>query len=250
MFPWLKHATTAPPNYPPAPPGLTVFAVGDIHGRSDLLDRLHSQIDEIAAADQADSVEVYVGDYIDRGPDSAGVITRLARRCATRSVILLKGNHEAALEGFLSGSVSLSEWCAVGGAETLLSYGVPREILARKDAPTVVRDSFRSLFPQAHYRLFGAMKPFHLIGEYLFVHAGIEPGTPLLSQSRETMMWIREPFLGHSGDFGHIVVHGHTPAVDPEFKANRINLDTGAYMTNRLTCIRIGSDGVTCLTPT
>ena len=243
------RGSTAPPNYPPAPPGLTVFAVGDIHGRSDLLDRLHSQIDEIAAADQADSVEVYVGDYIDRGPDSAGVITRLARRCATRSVILLKGNHEAALEGFLSGSVSLSEWCAMRRAETLLSYGVPRDPCTQRRSdccPGTLQVSFPA----------GALPPLRghealPSDRRVSVRArGHRAGHAASFAEPRNDDWIREPFLGHSGDFGHIVVHGHTPAVDPEFKANRINLDTGAYMTNRLTCIRIGSDGVTCLTPT
>lgn len=246
MLTWLKKAWTAPAAYPPAPEGTTIYAIGDVHGRADLLESLQARIDADSPVGEA-VVEVYLGDYVDRGEDSAGVLSRLVARSTERHAILLKGNHEATLEGFLAGTVSLDAWRRIGGTETLLSYGVPSELLSRGDGGQAAREAFRAALPSAHAMLFRMMRPCHEAGPYLFVHAGIEPDVPLSGQDHDRMMWIREPFLNHTGDFGHVVVHGHTPVREPEMRHNRINIDTGAYVSNRLTCIRIGVDGVSVL---
>lgn len=247
MLAWLKNAWSAPPAYPPAPDGLTIYAIGDIHGRLDLLAGLHARIDDDAAAARGRVLEIYLGDYVDRGSDSSGVMDLLTARRATRPTVLLRGNHEEALEAFLEGRLALDQWRAIGGGETLLSYGVPRELLASEQGSAAVRSWLRGTFPGSHGVLLRAMRPYHEVGPYLFVHAGIEPGVPLQAQDRDKMMWVREPFLNHAGDFGHIVVHGHTPAAEPEFRANRINIDTGAYVSNRLTCLRIDGRGAAVL---
>lgn len=243
MLAWLKNAWSAPPAYPPAPDGLTIYAIGDIHGRLDLLKRLHARIDGDAAGSGERTLEIYLGDYVDRGSDSARVMDLLVARSTARPTILLRGNHEAALEAFLDGRLRLEQWQAVGGRETLLSYGVPHALLASEDGSAAARTWLRRAFPGSHGMLLRTMRSHQEVGPYLFVHAGIEPGLPLSAQDPERMMWIREPFLNHVGDFGHIVVHGHTPATEPEFRANRINIDTGAYVSNRLTCLRIDDRG-------
>jgi serine/threonine protein phosphatase 1 len=248
MFEWLKSIVSRPTAYPPAPGGVTLYAIGDIHGRADCLAGVHAIIDR----DQAErghsdrTIEIYLGDYVDRGPDSKVVINRLIERSAKREMVLLKGNHELIMESFLRGETPFEEWRAVGGLETVLSYGVDaRSILAAGGA--IEPSDLLKRLPVSHAKFIAALKPKWTIDGYCFVHAGLKPGVPLEKQSITDLTWIRDEFLNHSGDFGFVVVHGHTPVAAIEFLPNRVNIDTGAYATNRLSAIRIDSQGLSAL---
>jgi serine/threonine protein phosphatase 1 len=247
MFAWLKTAVDRENQYPPAPEGLFLYAIGDIHGRSDSLTRVHDLIDrDIANRCARDSaIEVYLGDYVDRGPDSKGVIDLLIARSARAPTVLLKGNHEIIMESFLRGTRSFEDWRQLGGLETALSYGVDaRTLLA--NGP-IKRIDLAKKIPVTHLRFLSSLRNICQIGRYCFVHAGLRPGVPVDAQLLEDLTWIREDFLDYSGDFGAIVVHGHTPVSNIDFRPNRINIDTGAFATNRLSVIRIDASGVAAL---
>ena len=243
-----QRRTAIQMGYPPAPDGHTIYVVGDIHGRSDLLENVHRRIDEDRARSRpAHPVEIYLGDYVDRGPDPAGVVARLIDRAEGVQTAFLRGNHEQLLIDFLDGADCLKQWSAVGAVSTLLSYGVTPELLSRRVAADIVRRRFGENMPDAHRRFYEDTGSYLLVEPYLFVHAGIRPGIATEKQSVSDLLTIRRTFLDFQGDFGHIVVHGHTPAIEPELRRNRINLDTGAFATSRLTCARIGADGVSLL---
>jgi serine/threonine protein phosphatase 1 len=236
---------TARSSYPPGPEGLTVYVVGDIHGRLDLLLDVHGRIDkDKRRRSPGQAVEVYLGDYIDRGPESAPVVSRLIERANDVHAAFLRGNHEQLFLDFLVGHDCLREWSAVGGLATLLSYGVPPELISRRAVADAVRQSISERLPEGHKRFYDQTGSYLRIGPYLAVHAGIRPGIALEKQTTEDLLSIRRDFLDHQGDFGCIVVHGHTPVMEPEPCRNRINIDTGAFATNRLTCLRIDPDGV------
>ncbi len=231
-----KHAAT-PPR---APDDCRVYAVGDIHGRADLLTTLHAQIlDDAAAATAKRKVLVYVGDYVDRGPWSFEVVEMLIEAPLEGfEIVHLKGNHEDFLLGFLDDASMADLWFINGGDTTLQSYRVP--LLTVPFGPAeldTVRRAFRAALPPSHMEFFQGLKRFHVEGDYLFVHAGIRPGVPLEEQEEKDLLWIRERFLHSDADFGHMVVHGHTPKVEPEVRPNRIGIDTGAVFTDRLTCL-------------
>ncbi len=246
------------PNRRP-PPETLVYAIGDIHGRSDLLDRLHEAI--IADARRRKpgrAVVVYLGDYIDRGGDSAGVIRRLiapfegAPKNAIERVFL-RGNHEAMMLDFLDGdSALLDRWVWNGGVPTLESYGLAPMIGGRDDphgdgwAGAVRADLARAL-PPAHAAFLRGLGSHCRIGDLFFVHAGVRPGTALEAQSPADLLWIRDDFLLSAADFGALVVHGHTVAPEPRVLANRIGIDTGAYKSGRLTAARFEGDTVAFL---
>jgi len=247
-FSWFKQSWSQPRAYPPAPDGLTIFAVGDIHGRSDLLSALHQRIDEQSAdIPLQQTLEVYLGDYVDRGSDSAGVIDMLVERSETRNVVFIRGNHEELLCDFLEDRITIDIWKALGGIETLRSYGVSLKDLSNESASRAALGRFRTLLPASHNMFFRSLRPCFQIGDYLFVHAGVKPGVALEQQSEKTMMWIRDEFLSYKGQFGYIIVHGHTPVAEPDLRPNRINIDTGAYATNKLTCLRIDETGPSVL---
>jgi serine/threonine protein phosphatase 1 len=238
------------PKYPPAPDGLVIYAVGDIHGRADLLDQAH----ELIANDKATfrpnrNLEVYLGDYIDRGPDSASVVSRLIERSSQTSTIFLRGNHEQLMLDFLEGKDCWREWSAVGCIPSCLSYGMNPDHLFRRASADVVRQALRESVPPEHVRFYADTSSYCCVGPYLFVHAGIKPGIRLEDQNPADLLNIRQSFLEFEGDFGHIVVHGHTPVDFPDFRKSRINIDTGAFATSRLTCLRIDCDGARVLTP-
>jgi serine/threonine protein phosphatase 1 len=218
----------------PIPAGLAVYAIGDIHGRSDLLDRLHEAILADAAGRPAVGRRiVYLGDYIDRGEDSAGVIDRLVEEPLPGfDAVHLCGNHEDFLLRFLVDERIAPHWLHNGGDATLASYGVPIE----SDWGRMQRNLLRAL-PRRHLAFLENLALSHEVGDYLFVHAGIRPGLPLDWQRREDLLWIRNEFLTATAPHGRIVVHGHSIAHEPEFRSNRIGIDTGAYMTGRLTCL-------------
>lgn len=228
------------------PEGTRVYAIGDIHGRADLLDELHARILEDSRASDAERhVVVYLGDYVDRGPDSKGVIDRLLGDLLPGfERVFLKGNHEDAFLTFFQEPETGRDWKDYGGLETLMSYGV--RALPLKDEPdafVAARDDLAKNFPSAHLDFLGSLSLSHAEGDYYFAHAGVRPGRPLSGQTGEDLMWIRDDFLSSDADFGKVVVHGHTPEAQPVERANRIGVDTGAYITGILTCVVLdGSD--------
>lgn len=228
---------------PSLPPGQLVYAIGDIHGRVDLLTRLLAKIeaDAAAAADADRKALVFLGDYIDRGPDSRRVVDVLLDGLPRGfSTHFLKGNHEAMLLDFLLDPATLRQWLANGAATALQSYGVDVSGLERSGAAAELwREAFFSRLPDSHLRFFEELELAVSFGDYFFVHAGVRPGVPLDAQSPTDLLWIRGEFLRSRADFGKIVVHGHTPGPAPDIRANRIGIDTGAVFTNRLTALRL-----------
>lgn len=220
--------------------GKRLFAIGDIHGRQDLLDALVKRIGRhIISAPPADNILVFLGDYIDRGPASRAVIERLCgleRETGWRCVFL-KGNHDQAVLEFLQDPSYYSAWRGYGAAETLLSYGVMPPRFENASDFARAWDGFARKIPPHHLEFLGGLKYFHVEDDYLFVHAGIRPGIALADQTPEDMMWIRENFLSYRGRFEKMVVHGHTPAPAPVTLPNRICIDTGAHATGRLTAL-------------
>jgi serine/threonine protein phosphatase 1 len=232
-----------PPSGPPAAavaPGTRVYAIGDIHGRFDLLQTLHARIAEDARqASPARNHIVYLGDYVDRGLQSREVIDLLLDHPLEGfEAIHLKGNHEELMLRFLEDSRVGPGWFANGGGATLYSYGV-RMLERGTDTERLshLREQLQNSLPPRHLEFLRGLKLWHVEGGYLFVHAGIRPGVALEAQREEDLLWIRELFLDDGSDHGRVVVHGHTIADHPEVRANRIGIDTGAYATGVLTCL-------------
>jgi len=231
-------ARTGPREDRPAAvaPDERIYAVGDIHGRADLLAKLHDLIETDAGLYGQDTNKkiIYMGDYIDRGLDSKAVIDILLAHPLTGfDTVYLKGNHEDMLLASFEDPGVLPQWLAVGGSATLLSYGVAE---SREDFERTRRELFERL-PAGHLRFLESLQLAHRSGDYLFVHAGIRPEVPLDRQDPHDLMWIRGEFLGHKGPFGVVVVHGHSISLKPEFLPHRIGIDTGAYATNALSCV-------------
>ena len=234
-----------PGRYPPAPDGLTLYLVGDIHGRLDLLRAMHRQIDDDTWRQGGGPVrEIYLGDYIDRGPSSAGVVSALLDRAARVETVFLRGNHEQILLDLLAGHNCLEDWLHVGGVATLMSYGVAPGLITRIVSPAAIRRQLEAALPAEHRSFYETTRLYAPLGPYLAVHAGVRPGVRLDQQTPMDLLCIRREFLEYAGDLGFIVVHGHTPAMAPELRPNRINIDTGAFATNRLTGLRIDANGV------
>ncbi|MBZ8135277.1 metallophosphoesterase family protein [Afifella sp. IM 167] len=223
------------------PEGCRVYAFGDIHGRFDLLGELHQAMEaDLQARPVDECVEVFVGDYVDRGPDSEKVLRFLADSssvCGRR--VCLKGNHEDILIRALREPELLTYWLGQGGAATMLSFGVEPPRNARPATLENCRDALAMALGPDLSAFLGGLDTMERIGDYLFVHAGINPGRPLEEQEEQDLVWIREPFLSSQKDFGFCVVHGHTPRERQRVHANRINLDTGAFSTGILTCVAL-----------
>lgn len=229
-------------------PGRVGFAVGDVHGRLDLLERMLDRLERdgeaARAATGADPIVVFLGDYIDRGPASAGVIGALLQRPVGFERRFLMGNHEQAMREFLRDPASMRGWLTHGGLDTLASYGVrPPPPRAPADTLLAAADAFAAVLPPEHRAFLERLEPYVILGDYLFVHAGVAPDRPIEAQSEAELFWIRRPFLESDRRYSHIVVHGHTPQNAPSRDRRRIGLDTGAYATGLLSAARFeGAD--------
>jgi serine/threonine protein phosphatase 1 len=229
---------TSPPA-PAVPDGARVYAVGDVHGRDDLLDQIAAAIEGDLATAPATVVTVFLGDYVDRGPHSADVVERLASGRFPTPIRTLRGNHEHTMLRFLDKPEELDQWRNFGGLETLHSYGVDVSRAMRGEGYDEAREALAAALPSAHRRFLEETELCATYGDYFFCHAGVRPGVPLDRQSAEDLMWIRDDFLRSGRSFGKVVVHGHTPVAAPEWTANRINIDTGAFATSLLTCLAL-----------
>jgi serine/threonine protein phosphatase 1 len=226
---------TAPASLPP---GQRVYAIGDVHGCLDRLASVHEQIaEDLATRPVDDSVLVHLGDYVDRGLDSAQVIDWLeggAPVPVTR-IVNLMGNHEDMMIQALPGTDKDANgtWLSNGGAESLMSWAISRKVPPAE---------WSSLIPAEHQAFIRGLEISVRYGGYLFVHAGIRPGVALDKQEKQDMLWIREPFLSWKHLHELVVVHGHTPRHDPTILPNRIGIDTGAVMGGVLTCVILEDD--------
>jgi serine/threonine protein phosphatase 1 len=226
---------------PAGPRGWRAYAVGDIHGRLDLLDELLAKIhDELDRRPPRKALLVFVGDLIDRGPKSAQVIERLRtyRRHRVKPVFLL-GNHEEVLLRILAGDKSLIDsWLKFGGLQCLESYGVDTKMIGSRPAEEIL-EAIQRAVPTEHVEFLESFVDSCRFGDYLFVHAGIRPGVEIDQQRQSDLRWIREPFLFDETDHGFVVVHGHTIRPEVEIRRNRIGIDTGAYRSGVLTALAI-----------
>ena len=225
------------------PPGLRLYAIGDVHGRADLLADMHRRIArDLARRPVADWRVIHLGDYIDRGPDSARALELLLDYQGEGHGDFLIGNHDRFLLDFLLDpeGADFELWMINGGATTLDSFGIDGMAMACSNDENACR--------RLHDKLIAAMRPglpeflgelsrMLRFGDYVFVHAGVRPGVPLEDQSAHDLVWIREPFLTSGEDHGAVIVHGHTPVEAVEVRPNRIGIDTGAVFTGNLTCL-------------
>jgi serine/threonine protein phosphatase 1 len=227
------------------PPGTRIYAIGDIHGRLDLLDSVLARIDtDMRVHSVSNAICIFLGDYIDRGPDSKRVLDRLVNYGRTQPTVCLMGNHEAFLREFLKNPDVLLNWRHCGGLETLLSYGLAPMSEADARDRRKLASEFDRILPSDHREFLSGLKQYFICGDFFFVHAGVRPGICLSKQSEDDLLWIREDFLLSEDHFGKVVVHGHTPVLEPDVRPNRINIDTGAYATGRLTCLVLEADKI------
>jgi serine/threonine protein phosphatase 1 len=236
----LNLMSRAPQRVDRVPDGVRVYAIGDIHGRLDLLDDLLGRIraDDNARGRGVETHYIFLGDLIDRGPDSSGVVERLiAFGGECRNARFLMGNHEHVFLRAMEGDRrALRFLIRIGGRETLLSYGITGEDYRALDFDELAALAAEKV-PAAHLAFLGAFENWVELGDYLFVHAGIRPGVTLEEQEDSDLYWIRDDFLSHKESFDRIVVHGHSITEDIDVRSNRIGIDTGAFATGRLTAI-------------
>jgi serine/threonine protein phosphatase 1 len=219
---------------------MRLYIIGDIHGRSDLLDEIIMKIrDDLTQHGETDALTVTLGDYIDRGPDSKGVLDRLSRNPFPTRYVAVRGNHEHLLDSFLKNPEAAKYWRRLGGLETLHSYGVPiHDLMVGKGFERAAQELKQNI-PDNQLEFLSSLEPYVTIGNYYLCHAGVRPGIPLAQQNIEDLMWIRDEFLNSASRFEKMIIHGHTPQEWPDIRENRINIDTGAFATGRLTCLVI-----------
>ena len=217
--------------------GVRLYVIGDIHGRLDLLNRVIDAINLDIKASGGDNLIVTLGDYIDRGPNSRGVLDRLLNNPFAAQYVALKGNHEALLDAFLENPAVGADWWRLGGLETLKSFGIAAKRNATLRNFNQAAMQLRAALSEEQSQFLRSLKTSLMAGRYFLCHAGVRPEIALELQSADDLLWIRSEFLDSQIDFGKIVVHGHTPVREPQVLANRINIDTGAFATGRLTCI-------------
>ena len=243
-----SRAARMAPRVWAGPAGARAYAIGDVHGRLDLLDRM---FDEIARdrrqGHAARDYLILLGDVIDRGPDSSGVIERLMALpdnpwLKGMRTVFLMGNHEEMMLRVLQGEPeAVHQWLTFGGYEFAQSYGVEVGKLAAL-SPADAAGSIRARVPAAHLAFVEGFADSFTFGDYLFVHAGLRPGRKLAEQDTHDLRWIREEFIEDDSDHGCMVVHGHTISAEPQQLENRIGIDTGAYQSGILTALKIEGD--------
>jgi serine/threonine protein phosphatase 1 len=225
--------------YATVPPGQRIYAIGDIHGCIDPLKSLMTAIARDARRTSEEVSLVFLGDYVDRGPDAKGVVDYLLGVASEFKTYFVRGNHDQALLDFIADPQSYLGWKDFGAGETLRSYGVAAPETLHEDTLIALRDGLLRALPETHLHFFSHLLPLVEIGDYVLVHAGIDPIKPLAQQNARDLMEIRETFLSSDADFGKVVVHGHTPGGSPVHRDNRICIDTGVYITGKLTAVRL-----------
>lgn len=222
------------------PPGIRIYAIGDIHGRADLLRTLLGMVDADRISSPIErTIVVFLGDYIDRGPYSRDVLDTLLAYQAREETVFLKGNHEKFALDFLQNPSVLESWRSCGGIETLLSYGLKPRFSSSADDKLRLSREFAERLPAEHLAFLSSLQLYFQCGEFLFVHAGIRPRVKIKDQLEKDLLWIRDAFLEYEKPFEQFVIHGHSPVLAPDMQTNRLNIDTGAFATGCLTCVRI-----------
>jgi serine/threonine protein phosphatase 1 len=244
-----RRSNRAAPSAARVPSGIRIYAIGDIHGRADLLDHMSRLIAaDLEASPHSGARALFLGDYIDRGLQSAEVLNRLARRDFPLPFSALRGNHEEMLLNFLKAPAQLDGWRHAGGLETLHSFGIDfREALMKRDYNTICQ-RLKTALPDASLAFVTSTLTSLTEGDYFFCHAGVRPGIPLDQQRAADLLWIRDDFIRSRDMFDKIIVHGHTPVEEVDVKPNRINVDTGAYLTGKLSCLVLEDDTQRTLT--
>ena len=228
---------------PRIPKGIRIYAIGDIHGRADLLSETLQRINSsLAKSPATNPIQIFLGDYIDRGPASREVIDQLIKRGRKHRSVFLKGNHETYVHAFVTNPSVIRDWRYLGGLETLMSYNVTPSLSSDAAMEASLAVKFNRALPESHREFLGSLKPSFACGDFFFAHAGVRPGIPLTAQREEDLLWIRDDFLLCEESFSKVIVHGHTPVASPDIRSNRINIDTGAYATGRLTCLVLEDD--------
>ncbi|MEO7383833.1 MAG: metallophosphoesterase family protein [Novosphingobium sp.] len=231
------------PILPAVPHGERIYAVGDVHGRLDLMVALAEAIEaDDRRRGQADTTVILLGDLVDRGPDSAGVIKAAGLWAQQRSVRFIAGNHEEMFLESFGNIETLRHFLKYGGRETILSYPIDPALYSAAELEDL-QALMAEVVPEEDLAFLRGFEDTIIKGDYLFVHAGISPGVAVSDQRTSHLRWIREPFLSHSGKHSHVVVHGHTITAEAEVLSNRIGIDTGAYDSGKLTALGLeGSD--------
>lgn len=230
------------------PPDTRVYAISDIHGRADLLQQMFRVIDaDLARLGRVRALHIFLGDYVDRGPDSCATLDLLIERGRKHESIFLKGNHEAIMASALRDPTAFPAWAQYGGLQTLQSYGLKPSTKPDDAERSELMSAFAQKLPAQHRGFLRNLKLTYTCGDFFFVHAGVRPGIALPDQKEEDLIWIRNEFLDSDENFGKFIVHGHTPVSAPDVRAHRINIDTGAYATGNLTLLTIAGHSILAL---
>jgi serine/threonine protein phosphatase 1 len=233
---------------PRLPEGIRIYAISDVHGCADLLQQMFTVIDrDLTTIGSMRAIHVFLGDYIDRGPESCRTIDLLVARGQKHESVFLKGNHEAFLFDVLKNPDQLQEWKKYGGLQTLASYGLRPSLNPDAAEQSELISQLATTIPVHQRRFFDHLRLRFVCGDFFFVHAGVKPGVPLNHQQEQDLLWIREEFLSSEEQFGKYIVHGHTPVREPDIRSNRINIDTGAYATGNLTLLSMQGDSLLAL---
>ena len=228
---------------PGLPDGFRIYAISDIHGCADLLQKMFTVIDkDLATIGSRRAIHVFLGDYIDRGPESRQTIDLLIDRGRKHESVFLKGNHEAFLFDVLKDPSQLQHWKKFGGLQTLTSYGLRPSLNPDAEEQSELIGQLAQAISPYQRRFFNNLKLRFVCGDFFFVHAGVRPGVPLADQQEQDLLWIREEFLTSEERFAKYIVHGHTPVREPDIRFIRINIDTGAFATGNLTLLTIQGD--------
>ncbi|QPF90291.1 metallophosphoesterase family protein [Bradyrhizobium commune] len=233
---------------PRLPNGLRIYAISDIHGCADLLQQMFTVIDrDLGTIGSRRAIHVFLGDYIDRGPESHRTIELLIRRSMKHESVFLKGNHEAFLLDTLNAPSQLQDWKQFGGLQTLTSYGLKPSLNPDPAEQAQLIQQLASAIPPHQHKFFNSLRLRFVCGDFFFVHAGVRPGVALARQQEQDMLWIREEFLQSERNFGKYIIHGHTPVQRPDVRPNRTNIDTGAYATGNLSLLVLQDDSLLAL---